>query len=172
MADPFVAEIRIMACNFAPTGWAFCNGQLLPISQNTALFSLLGTYYGGNGQSTFGLPDLQGRAPMHQGQGPGLSSRFLGEEGGVETVTLIQSEIPVHNHNIMTVNDIGDTNQPTGNSLSRSSGASVYGTAGGNAMLAVTALGVTGSSFPHNNMQPYLALNFVIALQGVYPPRS
>lgn len=161
-----------MANNFAPTGWAFCNGQILPLSQNTALFSLLGTMYGGNGQSTFALPNLQGRAPMHQGQGPGLSQRFIGEEGGVETVTLLESEIPAHSHTVMTVNDIADTNQPTNNGLARSSGAAVYGTAGGTVQMSPIALAPAGSDFPHNNMQPYLAMNFVIALQGVYPPRS
>lgn len=170
--DPFVAEIRIVPFNFPPHGWAFCNGQLLPISQNTALFSLLGTIYGGNGLSTFGLPDLQGRAPMHQGQGPGLSLRDLGESSGSTTVSLLESEIPSHSHNIMTVNDISDTNQPASNSMARSVGASVYGTTGSPAVLSDKALAPTGSDFPHNNMQPYLTLNFVIALQGVYPPRS
>ncbi|MBL7783841.1 MAG: phage tail protein [Saprospiraceae bacterium] len=170
--DPFVAEIRIMANNFAPTGWAFCAGQILPLSQNTALFSLLGTTYGGNGKSTFALPDMQGNAPMFWGQGPGLSLRDLGEMGGVQSVTLLESEIPSHNHNVMTVNDTGDTNQPANNGVARSSGASVFGSAGGTVTMGLNSIAVTGSSFPHNNMQPYLVLNFVIALQGVYPPRT
>jgi microcystin-dependent protein len=170
--DPFVAEIRIMPFNFPPTGWAFCQGQLLPLSQNTALFSLLGTTYGGNGKSNFALPDLQGRAPMHPGQGPGLSLHDLGETGGSDTVTLLESEIPFHNHTMMAIADVGDTNQPTGNGFALSSGASVYGTAGGNANFSDRMLTPTGGDQPHNNMQPYLTLNFVIALQGVYPPRT
>ena len=170
--DPFVAEIRIMANNFAPTGWAFCAGQLLPISQNTALFSLVGTYYGGDGKSTFGLPDMQGSAPMFWGQGPGLSDRFIGEIGGVQSVTLLQSEIPSHNHNVLTAGDPGDTNKPTNNAIARSSGASVYGTAGSTVTMSPNTIAPAGSSFPHNNMQPYITMNFVIALQGVFPPRN
>ncbi len=170
--DPFVAEIRIMPTNFPPTGWAFCNGQLLPLSQNTALFSLLGTFYGGNGKSNFALPDLQGRAPMHPGQGPGLSLRDLGETGGSQTVTLLASEIPVHNHALMATNNPGDINHPTGNALSRSTGASVYSaTASPPVQLGVQTLGVSGGSLPHSNLQPLLTLNFIIALQGVFPPR-
>lgn len=169
--DPFVAEIRIVSFNFPPQGWAFCNGQILPLSQNTALFSLLGTTYGGNGASNFALPDLQGRAPMHPGQGPGLSLHDLGETGGSQTVTLLTSEIPSHNHNLVAINDIGDVNTPTGNGLARSTGAAVY-SASGPPLVAMspTALSQNGSSFPHNNLQPLLVLNFVIALQGVYPP--
>jgi microcystin-dependent protein len=172
MADPFVAEIRIMPTNFAPSGWAFCHGQILPLSQNTALFSLLGTTYGGNGKSNFALPDLQGRAPMHPGQGPGLSLHDLGETGGSETVSLLESEIPSHNHTMVAINDVGDTNSPAGNGFARSSGGAVYGTAGGNANLSDKALAPAGGDQPHNNMQPYLTLNFVIALQGVFPPRT
>lgn len=170
--DPFVAEIRIVPFNFPPHGWAFCQGQLLPLSQNTALFSLLGTTYGGNGKSNFALPDLQGRAPMHPGQGPGLSLHDLGETGGSETVSLLESEIPSHNHTVMAINDFGDTNQPTGNGFARSTGASVYGTAGNTAIFSDRMLAVAGGDQPHNNMQPYLTLNFVIALQGVFPPRT
>ncbi len=161
-----------MANNFAPSGWALCQGQLLPLSQNTALFSLLGTTYGGNGKSNFALPDLQGRAPMHPGQGPGLSLHDLGETGGSTAVTLLESEIPSHPHTVKAVNDVGDTNNPLNNGISRSSGASVYGTTGNTVMLAASALTLSGGSQPHNNMQPYLTLNFVIALQGVYPPRT
>jgi len=170
--DPFVAEIRIMANNFAPAGWALCNGQILPISQNTALFSLLGTTYGGNGLSTFALPDLQGRAPMHHGQGPGLTDRFLGETGGSVTETLIISEIPSHNHTLVSIPDVGDSNQPAGNGIARSTGAAIYSaTAAPMVQMGPNSLSTTGSSLPHNNLQPLLTLNFVIAMQGVYPPR-
>lgn len=173
MADPFVAEIRIFPFNFAPTGWARCDGQLLPLSQNTALFSLLGTTYGGNGQSTFALPNLQGRVPIHPGQGQGLSLYDLGQQGGTETVTLLQTEIPVHNHTARadTV-DVADTNVPSPNaSFAQSSGGTLYQTSQ-NTQLAPQALSPAGGSLPHNNMQPYLTLYFNIALQGVFPPRT
>ena len=169
MADPFVAEIRIVPINFPPKGWAFFNGQLLPFSQNTALFSLLGTYYGGNGKSTFALPDLQGRAPLHPGQGSGLSNRFLGEEGRYRVRHAPRSEIPAHNHLIQTANAAGDSNIPTANAIARSANGSVYGTIGGTVQLAPQALTPAGGSLPHNNMMRYLTLNLVIALQGVYP---
>ena len=174
MADPFVAEIRIFGFNFAPTGWAQCNGQLMPLSQNTALFSLLGTTYGGDGKSNFALPDLQGRVPMQPGQGPGLSLRDLGETGGSQTVTLLQSELPAHNHQMMAANDPGDSNNPTNNAISRSSNAAVYGppNIARTALMSPQSLSITGGSLPHNNMSPYLTLNFCIALQGVFPPRS
>lgn len=172
MADPFVAEIRIVGFNFAATGWAFCDGQLIPISQNTALFSLLGTTYGGNGQTTFALPNLQGRAPMQAGQGPGLSNRFLGEEVGSEAVTLIQSEIPVHTHALNASVSPANSRNPTNNALARSRGASAYDPGVATTGAAAQAVGIAGSSFPHNNMQPYLTLNFIIALQGVFPPRG
>ncbi|HNL39212.1 MAG TPA: tail fiber protein [Saprospiraceae bacterium] len=172
MADPFVAEIRIVSFNFAPQGWAFCDGQILPLSQNTALFSLLGTIYGGNGLNTFALPNLQGRAAMHPGQGPGLSLRDLGEEGGTEVVTLIESEIPSHNHNLVAVNFPADSNSPSGNALSRSANVSAYGNTGPTVAMKNTTIAPTGLGLPHNNMQPYLTLNFIIALQGIYPPRS
>src|SRR5687767_5720188 len=126
MADPFVAEIRIFPFNFAPTGWAMCNGQLLPISQNTALFSLLGTVYGGDGKSTFALPDVQGNAPMHPGQGPGLSEHFLGEEGGSQTVTLLESQIPAHAHAMRAVSEPGDLADPTNRSLARAATGNPY----------------------------------------------
>ncbi|WGY03960.1 tail fiber protein [Nocardioides sp. QY071] len=175
MADPFVAEIRIFPFNFAPKGWAFCDGQLLPISQNTALFSLLGTFYGGDGKSTFALPNLQGAAPLGQGQGQGLSERFLGEASGSETVTLIQSEIPVHTHTLRAdTADLADTSTPNPNaSFALSSGGTLYQSAPTAAdSLALSALSVAGGSLPHNNMQPYLTFNFCIALQGVFPPRG
>lgn len=173
MADPFVAEIRIFPFNFAPRGWAWCDGQLLPISQNTALFSLLGTTYGGNGLSNFSLPDLQGSAPMHPGQGPGLSLHDLGESGGSETVTLLESEIPVHTHTLRAdVIDVGDTNVPNPNaSFAQSSSGTLY-QAAANTELSSNALAPSGGDQPHNNMQPYLTLYFNIALQGVFPPRT
>jgi microcystin-dependent protein len=175
MSDPFVAEIRIVGFNFPPTGWAYCNGQLLPISQNTALFSLLGTYYGGDGKSTFALPDLQGSVPIEQGQGAGLSERFLGELSGSPTVTLLQSEIPQHTH-FAVADGSGGGNQavPNGNSWSSLSGRTpppLYASSANTVMSPQFATGITGSSFPHNNMQPYLALNFIIALQGIFPAR-
>jgi microcystin-dependent protein len=175
MADPFVAEIRIFPFNFAPKGWAFCDGQILPLSQNTALFSLLGTTYGGDGKSTFALPDLQGASPMHIGfnqPGPGLSTHSLGEMSGSDTITLLTSEIPFHTHNMMAATDIGDQNDPTGRVLTISNNGSAY--AAGNsplAQLAPQTLAPTGGSLPHNNLMPYLTLNFCIALQGVFPPR-
>ncbi len=172
MADPFVAEIRIFPFNFSPNGWAFCDGQLLPLSQNTALFSLLGTTYGGNGKSNFALPDLMGRAPMHPGQGPGLSHRDLGESGGSETVSLLESEIPAHNHTVSGVNDSGLQSSPEGALTAR---ANLYKTNPvGNTLvnMSVNTLAPVGGNQPHNNLQPYLTLNFCIALQGVYPPRS
>jgi microcystin-dependent protein len=172
MADPFVAEIRIFPFNFPPKGWAFCDGQLLPISQNTALFSLLGTNYGGDGKSTFALPDLQGAAAMHPGQGQGLSERFLGEVGGSETVTLLQSEIPLHTHALNSQNAPGDTSLPTGSAYARAIGATPYQPPGGaQVAMAPQAVTTAGGGVPHNNMQPYLTMNFCIALQGVFPPR-
>lgn len=173
MADPFVAEIRIFGFNFAPKGWAFCNGQLLPISQNTALFSLLGTTYGGDGKSTFALPNLSGNSPMHWGDGVGLSQRFLGEESGTENVTLLITETPIHNHGLRAnVIDVGDTNVPAPTAVFAQSGGGTLYQASQNATLAFNELSIIGSGSPHNNMMPYLALNFCIALQGVFPPRG
>jgi len=173
MADPFVAEIRIFPFNFAPKGWAWCDGQLMPLSQNTALFSLLGTTYGGNGKSNFALPDLQGRAPMQPGQGPGLSLHDLGETGGSETVTLLQSEIPAHSHSLQAYNDIGENRIPgSDQSLARSAGGLLYANPGALATMAPQSLTVAGGDMPHNNMMPYLTFYFNIALQGVFPPRG
>src|SRR5215212_1953699 len=168
MADPFVAEIRIFPFNFAPKGWAWCDGQLLPLSQNTALFSLLGTTYGGDGKSNFALPDLQGRAPMHPGQGPGLSLHDLGETGGSETVTLLESEIPAHSHTVMAGAGqfAGNTNVATGNSFAKSSQGNAYTAAANLVMLAPETLAPAGGDQPHNNMMPYLTFYFCIALQG------
>lgn len=174
MADPFVAEIRIFPFNFAPKGWAFCDGQLLPLSQNTALFSLLGTTYGGNGKSNFALPDLQGRAPMHPGQGPGLSLHDLGETGGSETVTLLESEIPSHAHTLRGDRNVSESPDPTANTLGRGSSINAYQTVVNQNLVSMApqALAPTGGDQPHNNMQPYLTFYFCIALQGVFPPRG
>ncbi len=173
MSDPFVAEIRILGCTFAPTGWAQCNGQLMPLSQNTALFSLLGTVYGGDGKSTFALPDLMGRAAMHAGQGQGLSLRDQGEMGGSETVTLLTSEIPAHTHAANASGGFGASNDPAGRVLGKPfGGGNLYDPGSSNQQqTAFQSLTPTGGSAPHNNLQPSLVLNFCIALQGVYPPR-
>ena len=175
MSEPFVAEIRIFALDFAPKGWALCSGQIMPIQQNTALFSLLGTTYGGDGKTTFALPDLQGRVPMHPGQGPGLSLHDLGESGGSETVTLLTSEIPQHNHTFGTTFENGLQGTLTNTVIpARSAGGKLY-QSNVNAnlvMMAPESLPITGGGAPHNNMMPFANLSFCIALQGVFPPRS
>jgi microcystin-dependent protein len=176
MSSPFVAEIRIFACNFAPTGWAMCNGQLLPISQNTALFSLVGTFYGGDGMSTFGLPNLQGRAAMFWGQGPGLSLRDLGQFGGEQFVTLLDTEMPAHAHTFgRALNANGDSQTPAGNVWAQAPAGrgtlALYG-APPTGAVNPNSMPLAGGGLPHNNLQPYLVLNFCIALQGVFPPRS
>jgi microcystin-dependent protein len=176
MSDPFVGEIRAVGYNFAPTGWAMCNGQLLPISQNTALFSLLGTYYGGDGKSNFGLPNLQGASAIQAGQGPGLSLIDQGETGGVAAVTLLTSEIAAHTHGINVVDEGGNANSPAGEILAESRTGRVTErqyAAGPDASttLGVGALAIAGGSQPHNNMPPFLTVNFIIALQGVFPQR-
>lgn len=170
MSEPFIAEIRIFAGNFAPRGWAFCNGQLLPISQNTALFSLLGTTYGGDGRTTLALPNLEGRTPMHPGRGPGLTARRLGERGGVETVTLSEAQIPQHRHSMLGSFEDGDRRSPQGAVLGR--GNAVYGPEQNTGLMDEALLSNSGGSQAHNNMQPYLAMNFIIALVGLYPSRS
>ena len=173
MADPFVAEIRIFPFNFAPKGWAWCDGQLMPVSQNTALFSLVGTTYGGDGKSTFALPDLQGRAPMHPGHGPGLSRHDLGETGGTETVTLLESEIPAHNHRVSGSNGPANLQSPAADRVLGRANTNAYLDNPGNLVtMAPQALAPAGGDQPHNNMQPYLTFYFNIALQGVFPPRS
>jgi microcystin-dependent protein len=176
MSSPFVAEIRIFAGNFAPTGWALCDGQLLPISQNTALFSLLGTYYGGDGKSTFALPNLQDSVPLGQGQSPGTSDYFLGQQSGTPSVTLLLSEIPAHAHSTVAYDQGDPANlpdpQPT-YALTRSSGGSGWTTTLTNFVsFDPRAVGIAGGSLPHNNLQPFLTLTFIIAMQGVFPPRS
>jgi microcystin-dependent protein len=181
--NPFLAEIRMFPFNFPPKGWAFCSGQLLPISQNTALFSLLGTFYGGDGKSTFALPNLQGSVPIHEGQGPGLSERFLGQTGGEPFVTLLQSEIPAHTHNVIATSTIGTAIAANGNQLALASAgasktsagniATFYSSSPNKATTAMSpqAVGPAGGGQPHNNMMPYLGLNFCIAMQGVFPAR-
>jgi microcystin-dependent protein len=171
MANPFVAEIRIFAGNFAPTGWATCDGQLMPISQNTALFSLLGTTYGGDGKSNFALPNLQGSAPLQAGQGAGLSLRDLGQSGGEQTVTLLQTEMPAHNHAVQAAAS-GGLASPTGNAWgSGAKGRPPAYSASSNVQMNPLATSITGGSLPHNNMPPFLCLTFIIALQGVFPAR-
>ncbi len=172
MANPFVAEIRIFPFNFAPTGWALCNGQLLPISQNTALFSLLGTTYGGDGKSTFGLPDLQGRVPMHPGQGNGLSLHDLGEMGGSDFVTLLESEIPAHSHVLSASSADALSQSAQDQQYASGIGVAMYAVPGATVALSPDSVAPSGGSLPHNNMQPYLTFSFSIALQGVFPPRT
>lgn len=173
MSEPFIAEIRIFAGNFAPRGWAFCDGQLLPISQNTALFSLLGTTYGGDGKSTFALPDLQGRAPMHPGRGPGLTDRRLGERSGAETVTITEAQMPNHMHGVNVNSGPAASNNAADLFFSRTTSNNVYtNVATSNAPMSGNMLASAGGSQAHNNMQPYLAINFILALVGLYPSRS
>ena len=170
--DPFVAEIRIFGFNFPPRGWATCNGQLLPISQNTALFSLIGTFYGGDGKTTFALPNLQGSVPMNQGQSGGTSDRTIGEESGSEAVTLLESEMPVHTHALNAVESTATARQPPNQMFAVGEAVSLYRSAQPNTTMNPSMLATGGDSLPHNNMQPYLTFNFCIALQGVFPPRG
>jgi len=171
MSEPFIAEIRIFAGNFAPRNWAQCDGQLLPIAQNTALFSLVGTIYGGDGRTTFGLPNLKGRTPMHSGNGPGLSQRRVGETGGAETVTLTEAQMPSHNHVLQASDEAASANDPTGK-LPAVTREDTYGTDGTSVPMAATAMQSNGGGGAHNNLQPYLTLRFIIALFGLYPSRS
>jgi microcystin-dependent protein len=173
VSDQFLAEIRVFPFNFAPTGWATCDGQLLPISQNTALFSLLGTTYGGDGKTTFALPDIDGRAVMQPGQGPGLSLHDLGEEGGEMSVTLLQSEMPVHSHSISASQADGGDRSPANERFAVGTGGiEMFAAPGALTQLAQQTWTPAGGSEPHNNLQPYLTLNFCIALQGIFPPRG
>ncbi|HEY7281681.1 MAG TPA: tail fiber protein [Actinomycetota bacterium] len=170
MSEPFLGEIRIFPYNFAPRGWAFCNGQILSISQNTALFALLGTTYGGNGQTTFALPDLRGRVAIHQGQGPGLSPYDLGEQSGVETVTLIGTQMPQHNHLVNAANNDATDSAPVGNVPAVIPSGGYTTTATG--QMSPSMVGQAGGSQPHTNVQPFLTLSFCIALQGIFPSRN
>lgn len=179
MSEPFIAEIRIFAGNFAPRSWAFCDGQLLPVSQNTALFSLIGTTYGGDGRTTLALPNLQGRTPMHPGRGPGLTSRRLGEKTGTEVVSLSEAQIPNHNHGLEVANEAADSIVDGGampgptKSLARSRGGNLYAETLTNVVdLASESFAATGGGQAHVNIQPYITLNYIIALQGLYPSRS
>ncbi|MGW8482654.1 phage tail protein [Microbacterium sp. NPDC055903] len=175
MADPYIGEIRTVAFNFAPRNWAMCDGQILPISQNTALFSILGTTYGGNGESTFALPDLNGSFAIGAGQGPGLSQRDLGETGGSETVTLLASEMPTHTHAARAVPATGTSGDPRGRTWAQPRYGRVpreaYGP-GHDVTMAPGAIAPTGVGLPHNNMPPFVGMYYVIALTGVYPPRG
>jgi microcystin-dependent protein len=175
MSDQYLGEVRCFGFNFPPKGWAFCDGQLMILSQNTALFALLGTTYGGDGKSNFGLPNLQGNIPIGQGQGSGLNPYFIGEASGSPTVTLLQSEMPSHNHNLMTDPDDAPPNAglPTNNALCTGPATTIYSTAASPLVqMYPLMLQPMGNSLPHNNMMPFLVLNFCIALQGVFPPRS
>lgn len=169
MATPFIGQISIFGFNFAPRGWAFCNGQILSIAQNTALFSLLGTTYGGNGTTTFALPNLQSRVPVHFGQGSGLSAYVLGQQAGTETVTLTAGQMPQHNHALNAFATTGTETVPA-NGVPANTQGSVNATA--NTAFASAAVGLAGSNQPHPNIPPYLALNFSIALEGIFPSRS
>lgn len=178
--EPFLGEIRMVGFNFAPRGWALCDGQLLAISQYTALFSLLATTYGGDGRSTFGLPDLRGRVPVHMGQSPGLSTYILGEKSGAENVALALNEMPQHSHDINVHNQPANQTDPSGNIISVVNDGSgrtpnlypAYSNAAPTGKMASSALGTTGASQPHSNMQPFLVVNFVIALEGIFPSRN
>ncbi len=175
MASPFVAEIRMFAGNFAPRGWALCNGQILAISQNTALFSLLGTNYGGNGTSNFGLPNLQGCAPMHQGSGAGLTPRVVGETAGVATVTLLSSQVPAHTHTYNCGSGSKGETDVVANQVNcdeQTGTGAIYATASDGTLMNAAAVQPLSASTPHENMQPYQCLSFIIALQGIYPARS
>ncbi len=174
MSEPFIAEVRIFAGNFAPRGWAFCNGQLLQIAQNTALFSLLGTTYGGDGRTTFGLPNLEGKAPMHPGNGPGMTPRSLGQSAGEATHTLSATEIPSHTHQLRCADESADTGEPANGLLAESSPLAdrQYRSGNPSGVMSAMALETVGGSQPHNNMPPYLTMYFIIALEGLFPSRS
>ncbi len=171
MSQGFIGEIRLFGGNFAPVGWAFCNGQIIPISQNSALFNLIGTTYGGDGQSTFALPDLQGRRPVHQGQGPGLSTYVIGQLGGVEAVTLIGSQGGSHSHSPQAVAQSGTVDAPAGNVWAQWSD-NPYATTGSTEDLAANAIGQSGGNQPHENRSPFLVVSYIIALYGIYPTQT
>ena len=170
--DPFIGEIRIFAFGFAPQGWALCNGQLLPINQNQALFSLLGTTYGGNGTTTFALPDLRSRVPVHQGQGPGLSPYAEGQAGGTEAVTLAAAQMPQHTHPVNASSGAATSGNPAGHTLARSASHIYHPESGQHTVMDANMLGEAGGSQPHDNIQPYLAVTFCIALNGIFPAQN
>ena len=172
MSQPFVGEIRIAGFNFAPAGWAFCDGSLLPISGNETLFNLIGTTYGGDGQSTFALPDLRGRLPIHQGQGPGLSNRTLNQTGGAESVTLAIGQLPQHTHPLMASSALAADAGPQGDVLAQTRSVDLYLGDVPSAAMAASAVGMQGGSQPHDNLMPYLVLNFIISLFGIFPSQS
>lgn len=171
MSEPFLGEIRPTGFNFAPRGWALCNGQLLPISRNTALFSLLGTYYGGDGKVTFALPNLQSRIPLHQGQGPGLTPRTIGEVAGEEAHTLINAEMPMHNHQVNANNEGSSTGRP-GGAVPSVAGSNIDAAAGDGTTMNPQMITLAGGNQPHDNMEPYLVINYIIALEGIFPSRN
>jgi microcystin-dependent protein len=172
MSNPYIGEIRMFGGNFAPAGWAFCDGQLMPISENDTLFNLIGTTYGGDGQETFALPDLQGRLPMHAGQGPGLSNYQIGEKSGVETVTLNTQQTPTHTHAVVVSGDLANSNSPNNSMLAQSTQILLYTQDTASKFMAPSALSLVGGSQPHENMQPYLVVSFIISLFGVYPSQT
>ncbi|RMF80914.1 MAG: phage tail protein [Chloroflexi bacterium] len=171
MSEPFVGEIRMFAGNFAPRGWAFCDGQLLAVSQNDALFSLLGTIYGGDGRTTFGLPDMRGRIPVHAGNGPGLSPRRLGAKGGQEKVTLTVNQLPSHTHPLNATQGAATDTRPVGNAPAQSAGADIWSTRNVDVNMATQSITTVGGSQAHTNLMPFLCVNFIIALVGIYPSR-
>lgn len=171
MSEPFVGEIRMFAGNFAPRGWALCDGQLLAVSQNDALFSLLGTIYGGDGRTTFGLPDLRGRVPLHAGSGPGLTPRALGSRGGSENETLTVNQLPGHSHQLSASSSIAGDSNPAGNFLGRTTNLDLYSGDTPDSGLAGSAVSATGGGQGHTNLMPFLCVNFIIALFGIYPSR-
>lgn len=169
MGQPFIGEIRMFAGNFNPNGWAFCDGQLMPISENDALFTLIGTTYGGDGQETFALPNLQSRIPIHQGTGPGLTNRVLGEAAGVEQVTLTTQQIPAHNHAFLASTAPGTQNAPAGEVLASGSNVLIYKPATPTQPMAAQSVTPVGGSQPHDNMHPFLCINYIISLFGIFP---
>lgn len=172
MSNPYIGEIRMFGGNFAPAGWTFCDGQLMPISENDALFTLIGTTYGGDGQETFGIPNLQSRIPVHAGTGQSGIAYQLGESGGVESVTLSTNQIPIHNHPWIASSAVGTGSDPTQSLISQHPTASLYAAAPPAAAMAAGSVNATGGSQPHDNMQPYLVINYIMSLFGIFPQQS
>ncbi|HMJ08911.1 MAG TPA: tail fiber protein [Pyrinomonadaceae bacterium] len=172
MGQPFIGEIRMFGGNFAPAGWMFCDGSLIPISENDTLFNLIGTTYGGDGQETFALPDLRGRVPIHSGQGPGLSNYTLSENAGVETVTLSNNQIPVHSHALLASIDIGDSPTAQDNVVSQSTSVDLYTEDVVDANMSANIVSPVGGSQPHENMQPFLTVSFIISMFGIFPQQN